>query len=256
MADRDFSTLISRVNPSVPGCPYQTMLQYIRESAIRTCERTLAWRYIPPKFNLDPGVYEYVHEIPTDTAVHAIFEAVVNGTPLERLTLEQAIRKYPLWANLFSGEDPSVAWSDTESGGINVDVANEGTFNDQETYVVPPEIVAEASTPRSITQVTPDKYIILPLPDADQTYEMRMFYALKPTRTAVGMDNYIFSELEDAIVHGALQQLLVLPQVSWADRELAAYHAKQYILHTTERRARSNMGNNRASLTVQMRPLY
>jgi len=64
----------------------------------------------------------------------------------------------------------------------------------------------------------------------------------------------IFDDLEDAIMHGALQEMLVLPNVSWTDRELAAYHAKQYVFHTAERRARANLGNVRGTMTVKMQP--
>ena len=60
--------------------------------------------------------------------------------------------------------------------------------------------------------------------------------------------------VENVIVHGALQHLLVLPNKNWTDRELAAYHAKQYLSKITERRARANLGAGRASMSVQMRP--
>jgi hypothetical protein len=81
---------------------------------------------------------------------------------------------------------------------------------------------------------------------------MRMIYALKPSRTATEMDETIFNDLEEVIMHGALQHLLVLPNTNWSDRELASYHAKQFISQVTERRARANLGNSRGSLSVQL----
>jgi hypothetical protein len=59
-------------------------------------------------------------------------------------------------------------------------------------------------------------------------------------------------ELEDVIMHNALQHLLVLPNTNWSDRELAAYHAKQFIFHLSERRARANLGNVRGVMTARM----
>lgn len=106
----------------------------------------------------------------------------------------------------------------------------------------------------SVCQLTPDKYVVLPLPDAERTYRMRMFVALKPKRTATAMDEVIMDELEDIIVHGTLQQLLVLPQVNWSDRELATYHAKQYTFHLSERRARANLGNARGPMVARAQP--
>jgi hypothetical protein len=255
MADRTFASLVPRVQASVPGCPHATVVQYIRDSAIRTCERTLYWRYQVPLFNLLPGVSEYAYNKPVNTDVHVMFEAVVNKRPLERLTMEKAIELYPQWADLYSGQDPSVAWSLTPSTGtFNTPEYNEALFNDQPTYTVPDEIVADGSTPQSITQVSPDKYIILPLPDAQRTYQCRMFLALKPKRNATGMDEVVFDELEEVIMHGALQHLLVLPNQAWSDRELAAYHAKQYVYQTSERRARANLGNVRGTMRARMQP--
>lgn len=254
MADRTFASLVPRLQPSAPGCPHATIVQYIRDSAIRTCERTLAWRYQVPLFGLLPGVHEYAYNKPTDTDVHAMFEAVVNNRPLERLTMEKAIELYPQWADLYSGQSPATVWSLTPSGSFNSFDYNEALFNENSPYVLPPEIVADGSTPQSITQVSPDKYIILPLPGADEVYQCRMFLALKPKRSASGMDEVVFDELEEAIMHGALQHLLVLPGQAWSDRELAAYHAKQYAFQIAERRARANLGTNRGMMRARMQP--
>lgn len=254
MADRTFASLVPRVNPSVPGCPTQTIIQYIRDAAIRTCERTLAWRYQVPLFNLLPGVHEYAYNKPVNADAHAIFAAIVNGSHLEKLTLDDALRLYPQWADLYSGEDPSVLWSETPPSSYNTDEYNTELFNGGEAFVLPDSVVADASSPRSICQVTPDKYIILPLPNADEPYTMRMFLALKPKRNATAMDEVAFDDLEEVIMHGALQHLLVLPNSSWSDRELAAYHAKQYVYQIAERRARANLGNPRGVLRAKMQP--
>lgn len=255
MADREFSSLVPRLQPSVPGCPNATLIQYIRDSAIRTCERTLAWRHQPPLFNLLPGVSEYLYNKPVNTDVHAVFGAVINGYPLEHLTLDQAISLYPNWATLFSGIDPAEAWSLTPPlSTFNTPTYNDVLFNDGNEYELNPAAVEEGSTPRSITQITPDKFVILPLPDGDETYKCRMFLALKPKRNANGMSEVLFDELEEVIMHGALQHLLVLPGVHWSDRELATYHAKQYVYQVSERRARANLGNARGTMRVKIPP--
>lgn len=219
MITRDFSSLAVRLQSSVPGCPRPTLVQYVRESAIRVCERTLSWRYEQAKFDLTPGTYLYNFNKPSDTDVHAVFTAFLNDTPLEVLTLDRALELYPTWADKYTAAQ---------------DIAQYG------------------SEPRSVTQVSPTQYIVLPLPDAEDTYTMRMFYALKPTRSSTGMDEAVFNELEDVIMHGALQHLLVLPNTNWSDRELASYHAKQYVFQIAERRARANLGNARGVMRVQM----
>jgi len=247
MATRAFSSMVPRLNASVPGCPNYTMIQYIRDAAIRVCERTLAWRYVEPTFNLLPGVHSYTYNRPTDTEVHVLFDAMMNDRPLKKLTLEQALYQYPEWADLYSGEDPSVLWSETPPSVFDESQYNTTLFNPGSQFVLPDAVIAKASEPRVVTQLTSDRYVVLPLPDGE-TYTMRLFYALKPSREATGMDQDVFNELEEAILHSALQYLLVLPNVAWSDRELASYHAKQFIREMTERRARANLGNMRGTV--------
>jgi hypothetical protein len=254
MADRTFASLVPRVQASVPGCPHATIVQYIRDSAIRTCERTLTWRYVEDKFDLVAGISQYAYNKPTNTDVHVLFDAMVNDRPLDRLTLEEALFRYPAWADLYSGEPASVAWSLTSSNALNTAQFNQPLLNNTSPYVLPESIVANAATPQAICQVTPDRYVVLPLPDGTTTYTVRMFYGLKPKRNSAAMDEVVFNDLEEAIFHGALQHLLVLPVQAWSDRELAAYHAKQYVSTVAERRARANLGDMRGSMRIKNQP--
>jgi len=221
MFTRDFSTLAVRLQPNVPGCPRPTIVQYLRNAAIQTCERTLAWRYEQPKFTLTPGVYVYNFNKPAETQVHAIFKTFVNDSPLDALTLDQALELYPEWADKY-----------TTAGDIE----------------------EHGSDPRSITQISAHQFAVLPLPDATKPYTVRMFYALRPSRNAEGMDEAVFDDLEDTIMHGALQQLMVLPGTAWGNLGLASYHAKQYVFQLAELRARANLGNARGMMRAQMQP--
>ena len=248
MATRLFTDLLDRFLPSVPGCPQPLAVQQIRRAAIRTCERTLAWRFTPARQQLLPGVHEYTYTKPVSTEVHVVFRALVNDEPLEVLTLEQAIDRYPAWADLYSGEAFATVWSETPSSAWNDLAYNEELFNEGSEFVLPAAIVADGGQPRVFTQLTPDKFVVIPLPDGEGPYYLRMFYALKPSRDATGMDTYVLNDLEDAIVHGALQETLVMPNVAWGDRQLAEYHAKQYLFYVNERRARANLTNARGSL--------
>jgi hypothetical protein len=216
MANRSFLSLVTRIAPSVPGCPQPVIEQYVRDAAIEACERTLGWRYEQPLIRLTPGVYDYPYENPTGSEVHAFLTASVNGSPLEPMTLEQIHRIYPDW--------PSTDQS-------------------------------KRSDPRYIFQIDVDNFAIAPIPGDDKDYDVKMIVALKPLRDSTGMDKTAFDDLENVIMHGALQHLLVLPNKNWSDRELAAYHAKQYLFKTVERRARNNIGASRATVSVQMRPL-
>jgi hypothetical protein len=252
MTTKKFESLMDLVNPSLQGCPYPLVLQNIKDSAIRTCERTLYWRHVQPVFALTAGIYEYKYRKPVSSDVHAVFSAVVNNTaPLRMLTLEDAIAEYPQWADVYGGVDMAQLWS--EGGSLNTSEYNGQEFNYPAVFTAPEESYQNASDPRVITQVTPDKFVVLPLPDDAKAYNIRMIYALKPKKDATFMPAVILDELTDVIVHGALQELLVMPNHPWTDRELASYHAKQYLAKLTERRARANLGNGRTSLSVRMR---
>jgi hypothetical protein len=251
MVDRTFASLVPKISPHVPGCPQPLMVQALRDAAIRICEKTLSWRYTPPVFDLLPGVHEYFYPKPPGADAHVMFAAILNGEPLEKLTLEQAIELYPEWADLYSGEDPASIWGDTTTNVFNTDPFNNTQFNQTPSISLVSAISASGSEPRSITQLSPDKFIVLPLPD-DMPYSLRLFLALKPKRDAAGMDSVVLDELEEAITHAALQYLLIMPNVTWSNRELAVYFGKLSLYQTTERRARANLTTARGTILARI----
>lgn len=216
MPFQTFKSLVQRLVTSVPGCPQPVIEHYIRHAAIDACEQTLGWRYEQPEIRLTPGVYDYPYEHPTEAEVHAVITATANGRPLVAVTVEDMHRMRPLW---------------------------------------PETAVEHRADPRYLVHLDADTFGIAPVPDAAVPYDVRMMVALKPLRTASGMDKTAMDDLEDVIMHGALRDLLVLPNKNWSDRELATFHARQYRFKLTERRARNALGAGRASVSVQMRPL-
>jgi len=208
MTNRNFVTLEDEIAPSVPGCPQPVILQYVRRSAIESCERTLAWRYYQESQTLTAGVYEYEYETPSTSEVCGVIHAALNDAELHRYPQEEIHRRYPDW---------------------------------------PSTDATKRSTPLMLGQFDPDHYIVAPVPDGT-TYTLNMFLALRPTPDATYMDKTAFDELEDIITHGALQHMLVLPNKSWTDRELANYHAKQFTFKIAARRAKANLGVSRGSI--------
>lgn len=251
MADTEFTALVPRVLPYVTACPKETVRQHIRDAAISVCEHTLAWRYEVLAFNLVAGVHEYAYNKPTNADVHGLFGAIINETtPLTHLTLEQALAKYPAWADMLGGVDPLSAWDLTAPSQFNTDEFNALTFGGNPAFVTPEDATEGAAQPVSITQITPDKFVVLPTPD--QTYSLRMFLALKPRRIATGMNSVAFSELEDAIFHRAVYTLTLIPNKPWSSAEQAAYHRRESRFLANERRARANLTNGRADVRVEL----
>lgn len=212
MATRLFSTFTSILAPSVPGCPNPVIENYVRQAAREVCERTLAWRYTCADQVLVAGTFGYAYQPAADTEVHSIIGAKVNNTPMNVVPYSTVQGLYPLWPD-----------DDTDRRGY----------------------------PLYVTQFSPALYHVAPCPNGAETYTLGMTVALKPTLDATGMDDTVADELEQAIQHGALQHLLVLPEKVWTDRELAAYHAKQFIFTISERRARTNVGAGGGALTAR-----
>jgi len=213
MATRLFSDLVNRLAPSVPGCPQPVIINYIRDAAIEACARTSAWRYEHATVTLVAGTNSYSFVPESDAEVHTVLTASINGVDIPSRTLEDIHYMYPKY---------------------------------------PSSVVAERSMPQYMMIIDPLTFYVAPVPDGDTTYTIEMFVAQKPTRAATGMNEAVMDDLETVIMHGALQHLLVLPERTWTDRELASYHAKQYAFKSAERRARANVGSGRAPLNVRM----
>lgn len=218
MTTRAFSTLAAKIGLSVPKCPHPIIVDHVRDAAIRTCERSLLWRAELPPRTLVAGQHEYDFNAPGDTGVQAVLSATINDRPVEFVPIEQAVQMFPRWP--------------IETDDLAA-------------------IAEQGSEPRVMSQVGQDQFVVLPSPDAERPYTLRMVCALKPARQALDMDAAVFDALETPILHGTLQSLLVLPDVEWGDRELATYHARQYLFTVTEARAQANLGVLRKSLTAQ-----
>ena len=214
MANRDFIDLETRLSSIVPGVGTPAVLEYVRRAAIEVCERTLVWRYEQDPLILSAGVYEYEYETPENTEVCGVIHARLNGaSTLTPLIQEEIHRKYPSWP-----ETDSTLWSE----------------------------------PQYIGQLNPDCFVVAPIPNSDKSWSLKMFLALRPTPDATGMEKTFFDEVETAILHGAAQHLLTIPDKPWSDEKAANYHAQQFAYKINARRARANLGNPRGSVSVQM----
>lgn len=221
MATRTFISLENKLAANVPGCPRPTIEQFVRDIAIEVCEKTLVWRYKQPTITLVAGTYEYAYDLPASTEITAVTHTKLSkdGVFADRLfpaTQDDLLRMYPDW---------------------------------------PSSDVDKRSQPRYLSQIDPSMFVVAPVPDSSVTYTVDMFLALKPSLSSTGMEETIFNNCENLIIHGVLQHLHTIPDKSWTDYGVASYHAKQYTYKTAAKRAQANLGVVRGPMTVQMRPL-
>lgn len=83
-------------------------------------------------------------------------------------------------------------------------------------------------------------------PDIDGTLTLTV--ALKPSPTATGVDDSIFNEYREAIIHGALWRLMLSPKKPYTNAQLATYHQQQFTILTGQAGMRQARNYTRAPL--------
>jgi hypothetical protein len=70
--------------------------------------------------------------------------------------------------------------------------------------------------------------LLVPEPDVDGTLTLTVI--LKPTPTATGVEDFIFNEYRETIVHGALARLMQSPRKPYTDAALSVMHQQQFAI--------------------------
>ena|SRR5687768_3135908 len=91
---------------------------------------------------------------------------------------------------------------------------------------------------------------LVPTPDVPGTLSMKV--ALKPTISASGIEDWIFREYQEAIVHGALARLMLSPKKPYSDPALAGYHEQMFLIKTARAGVREAKSRNRTPLQTKI----
>lgn len=91
---------------------------------------------------------------------------------------------------------------------------------------------------------------LVPIPDVAGT--LKLTVALKPSPTATGVDDNIFNEYREAIVHGALAKLMLSPKKPYTSPNLATYHQQQFTILTGAAGMRQARNFTRAPLQTSI----
>jgi hypothetical protein len=87
---------------------------------------------------------------------------------------------------------------------------------------------------------------LVPEPDAAGTLTMTV--ALKPSASSAGIDEGLFNEYREAIVHGALSRLMLSPKKPYTNTQLAQYHQQQFAMEAAMAGTRAARSFTRAPL--------
>ncbi|HJT51957.1 MAG TPA: hypothetical protein VJ734_08465, partial [Nitrosospira sp.] len=86
------------------------------------------------------------------------------------------------------------------------------------------------------------------MPDPYAAGTLTMIAVLKPSAVSTGIDNNLFNEYREAIVHGALARLMLSPRKPYTNPQLAAYHHQQFAIKTATAGMRAARNNARTPL--------
>jgi hypothetical protein len=96
----------------------------------------------------------------------------------------------------------------------------------------------------------PTYLTLIPTPNVEGTLTLTVI--LKPSPVADGIDDDLFNEWRDAIVHGALARLMMSPKKPYTDLQLATYHNNKFQVDTASAGIRSDRNYTRAPLQTQI----
>jgi hypothetical protein len=77
---------------------------------------------------------------------------------------------------------------------------------------------------------------------------LTLLVVLKPSATSMGIDNNLFDEYREAIVHGALARLMLSPGKPYTNPQFAAYHQQQFAVKAAAAGVRAARSNARIPL--------
>jgi hypothetical protein len=217
-----FSTLINEISPFVPECPTPIIGSYVRKVVIDLCTQTGAWKVFADPVTLTTLVGAYSFALPS-----SVFSAEV------------------VWM-----EKPTLARADSTSVK-DLDIFTLANF--QSSFTPWPD-TNRLGEPAVLTQMSPQIFMVHPLPDTTTTYTINMTLVLRPTVGASQWDSSLSNEFRDTIVHGALFFLLGMPKRKWRDSQLSNIHGRQWKDKVNTMRARVNKSFTNQSLMVSQRP--
>ena len=221
MALVPFTSFVTEIAPHVDGCPSPVIAAYIRKVFTDLCVRAKIWRVPLANVPLVAGVYTYnlvspVAETEVDSIQNAQWYKAATPTNILQLEITTA------------------------------EVVN-GTYNDWPN-------TATAGEPRLLFQDSPTDFYIAPVPGTIDTYTVKLTAFLRPTATAVNVEDSLMFTFKRAWFHGTLHELMMMPGRLWSNDKYAVFHGKQWEYFVNGARAKANKGFNKKAISVQMRP--
>jgi len=210
-----WSDFFESVIPYVPGCPSITAEIAIKNTIIEFCEKTLILQRDHDPVTVTAGINDYDLEPPTGYLVTKIMKAWYENVPL-------------------------VPAAPDEIGSV-------AAYN---TYA---EGAEGPGQPRWIFQKDERTFSLLPVPQDTSVNAVTMRVALKPSRSASGVDDVIWEDYMEVIGAGARSRLMLMPNQLAFNPTMAGVNRLQFDQGINLARQRANRGHTRSNLSVRLR---
>lgn len=100
---------------------------------------------------------------------------------------------------------------------------------------------------RYVTQTEPNTIRLIP----SEAGEVRIYLWLKPAQDAVDLPDFIVDKYRETIAHGALARILMIPNQSFTNPQMAAYWQQRFEAKLDSLSTRGSTGEQRASIRVK-----
>ena len=181
----NFSDFLAYIRIEAPGCPESLLEQAVLNACIKFCEKTLTWRIEHSPINIVADTKEY---------------ALVTGdAAISVVTVIEPIK--------CNGEK---VYQTTKSRlNQDSDKWDEETGTKAAAYLVSKE---------------PWQLRPVPYPSEDVAGGIVLTIAVKPSRAATTVPDFLLEDNLEAINAGALGSLLVMPEKKWSNPSLGAHY--------------------------------
>lgn len=213
---KSLEAFLSRLNPLVPGCPEPVAFQALRDAAIAFCEDTHIVQIYTDPVRTTVGERQYDIDLPNQMELVRVLGAWHNSSPLQLVANQNAVYLH-------------APRNDPDGGSSN-------------------------GAPRVAHVLEPRTIHIFPPPSAQDVGHLTLKVALKPTRGAKQLDDALFDDWAEAIVHGAAYRLAMTPGRSYTNTELAGLSLGVYTSALSRARLEARKGRVIADVTVRPRP--
>jgi hypothetical protein len=209
----DFTTIEGEITPYVPQADVILIVDAIRRAAQAFCEKTLVLEAVTdPRINVIAG------------------QALYTLPPVAERTIVRAKRGEVWFYDGPNDIDPE-RLSPTSPNDLDQRTPPfHGEFRGPLNYPLKPDDDwrEETGTPSLFYQPLPHQIRVVPIPDTDVEWSLKVTYHLKPSNASTEVDDFVLENWRDIIVDGALSDLLQIKHKPWTDVPLGKDYGKNF----------------------------